>query len=117
MSRSDDTRLGLRYQITACADGFMSIIDRKDKAKQRRLGAALPAHSVDDIFLAYELVAEVSELRLCAHGGKIGTTLEAHAKHWPLGGTDDVQHLYDLGQRLRDAEVRLTTATKAKGKK
>ncbi len=74
-----------RFTITVCMDGHVSIIDTLDKGrKQRRLGSALPAFTVDDVLDAFELIRRLCTLPRVHHGGKTGTLLEPMFIGWPL---------------------------------
>lgn len=89
-------------KITVCGDGFVSIMTGP---KDRRLKAALPCHSAWNLKEALELIAKVCILRACAHGGKLGMTVEAHAPDWwPENAEPDsqanIQRLADLFQKV-----------------
>jgi hypothetical protein len=81
-------------------DGHVSIIDTKDNKRQRRLGSALPAFTVDDISTAFELIRRLCTLSRCDHGGKTGTLLEPRVNGWPYAATlehlDGVSALFEL---------------------
>lgn len=98
--------LSKRFKITVCCDGFVSIVE---DMKHRRLNAALPAHSVDSIELALELVKQTTELRVCRHKGKLGTTIEPRAKCWPVFGDadDDIEYVQDFAEDLQRAEKQI----------
>lgn len=88
-------------KITVCADGFVSIMRT---AKDRRQKAALPCYSVNEIHEAIVLIGKVCHLRACEHGGKTGTLIEPWAPNWPLYGSADVEHIYQLGELFAFAE-------------
>lgn len=88
-------------KITVCADGHVSIMRN---AKDRRLNAALPCYSVDDVPQALMLIQKVCILKACEHGGKTGTLVEAYAPSWPLGGAQDVEPIYQLAKLFEEAD-------------
>ena len=77
-----------KYQITVCADGFVSVVD---DMRNRRLKAGIPVWGTDDIAFALHLISRVCTLSCCTHGGKTGTTVEPKMPVWPKGGCSDIE--------------------------
>lgn len=94
--------LDKKYKITVCADGFVSIMEN---AKDRRLGAALPAYSCSDIHTAMELIRRVCVLTRCDHGKKTGVIIEPKAPNF-IGreGSQDISMIQQFGELLQKAE-------------
>lgn len=94
------SRFSKPVKITVCCDGHVSIMRT---AKDKRLGAALPVYSADDVLSAIELIRKVCYLKACEHGGKTGTLIEPWAPNWPLGG-GTLDHLEELSAIFEAAD-------------
>lgn len=97
----------MRYSITVCMDGHVSVIDKQDPtvkpAKQRRLNSALPMIHVDDILVAVALVSKLCVINRVHHGGKTGTLLEPMVIGWPTKRDATLTDL-DYATRLFEEE-------------
>ena len=87
--------LSKKVKITVCSDGFVSVMLNPE---HRRLGAALPAYSVNTLENAIQLIEAVCPLNVCDRG-KDGISLEPRAPNWPAwGATQDINLIFELGE-------------------
>ncbi len=108
-----------KFKISVCADGFVSLYSSTHKELKRRLGSALPVYSVDNMFVALELIERVCRLRPCVRPGKAGTSIEPKAPGWPqdyMHNEPDVSYeLERIGTLFRNAHMRMLEELKAAG--